>query len=319
MTKSKDKKRKERNSSGNEPSKKIHKQRGPSGGSHNDSVSVSDVLNRTNSVLFGEESLENSVFVNCVEGKSDDKQEMAHKEPTNRDLMNLLLNVSGRLEIVEKKLGTVESIDKRMISLEKDIKNLWVALDERVKKVDERVIRLEDKVDGADIHAADLTERLQVLEKERDTLRDDVSYLQSQSMRNNLIFTGVPEENTNGNETPETTERKLRQHLHDAFRITRDMADSIRFERVHRSPGAPVDGKVRNIVAKFTYFKDREMVRKQWKELEGSVFRVFEQFPQDVIQKRRKLVPQMKEARRQGKRAYLAYDTLYINGKAVRA
>ncbi len=59
-----------------------------------------------------------------------------------------------------------------------------------MKKVDERVIRLEDKVDGADIHTAELAERTRELEKERDALRDDVSYLQSQSMRNNLMFFG---------------------------------------------------------------------------------------------------------------------------------
>jgi hypothetical protein len=61
------------------------------------------------------------------------------------------------------------------------------------------------------------------------------------------------------------------------------------------------------------------MVRKRWKELDGTVYRVFEQFPQDVVQKRRKLVTKMKEARRQGKRAYLAYDTLYIDGVPQRA
>ncbi|XP_052784275.1 uncharacterized protein LOC128220063 [Mya arenaria] len=139
--------------------------------------------------------------------------------------------------------------------------------------------------------------------------RDDVPYLQSQSMRNNLVFTEVPEDNTSGSEAAEATERKLRQHLQDAFKIAREMAESIWFERVHRSPGAPVTGKIRNIVAKFTFFKDREMVRKSWKQL----------FPPDVIQKRRVLVPKMKEARRQGKRAYLAYDTLYVDGTAVRA
>jgi hypothetical protein len=133
------------------------------------------------------------------------------------------------------------------------------------------------------------------------------------------MFTSVPEDNASGNETPEVTERKIRQHLEDDFHIARELVDSIKFERVHRSPGAPTAGKVRNIVAKFSYFKDREMVRKRWKELDGTVFRVFEQFPQDVIQKRRKLVPKMKDARRQGKRAYLAYDTLYIDGVPQRA
>ncbi|KAH3854251.1 hypothetical protein DPMN_096789 [Dreissena polymorpha] len=33
------------------------------------------------------------------------------------------------------------------------------------------------------------------------------------------------------------------------------------------------------IVAKFSSFKDREMVLKWWKEMDGTVFRVFERFP----------------------------------------
>jgi len=267
-------------------------------------------------VLYGEDNLDCSVF-SSAPGRPKMAENSA--EPTNRDIMILLQNVSGRLEVMEKKMGAIESIEKRIGALEKDINKLWVAIDERVQKVDQRVTRLEDKVDGADIHAAQLSERMQELEKERDTLRDNVSYLQSQTMRNNLIFTGVVEDNTTGNEQPEITERKLRQHLQDAFKIARDVVDSIKFERVHRSPGSPTPGKVRNIVAKFTFFKERELVRKLWKQLDGSVYRVFEQFPQEVIEKRRKLVPQMKEARRLGKRAYLAYDTLYINGTAVRA
>ncbi|XP_052278539.1 uncharacterized protein LOC127877007 [Dreissena polymorpha] len=240
-------------------------------------------------------------------------------EPTIRDLMTLMKNVSDRLESVEKKMGGIDSIEKKMCNMKKDLNKLWVALEDRVRKVDERVTRIEDKVDGADFYAAQLSEWVQELEKQRDTLRDNVTYLQSQSMRNNLIFTGVSEDNSNGSEPPETTEKRLRQHLHDACKIARDVADSIKFERVHRSPGSQISGKVRNIVAKFTYFKDRESIRKCWKELDGTVHRVFEQFPQDVIEKRRKLVPKMKEARRQGKRAYLVFDTLYIDGNAVRA
>ncbi|XP_052225006.1 uncharacterized protein LOC127840635 [Dreissena polymorpha] len=173
-------------------------------------------------------------------------------------------------------------------------------------------------MEGTDIHAAELAERVQELEKERSTLWDNVSYQQSQSMRNNLVFTSVPEANGNGNETPETTEAKLRQHLVSAFKLTEEVATSIKFERVHRSPGMPLHGKVRNIVAKFTFFKDRDMVRKRWKELDGTAYRVFQQFPPEVMSKRRQLVVKMKEARRLGKRAYLAYDTLYVDGTPVR-
>ena len=84
------------------------------------------------------------------------------------------------------------------------------------------------------------------------------------------------------------------------------------------SPGAPVPGKIRSIVAKFTYFKDRELVRKQWKNLDATRFSVFEQFPPEVVEKRKRLIPKMKAARGQGSKAWIAYDTLFVDGKPVR-
>ena len=167
------------------------------------------------------------------------------------------LNGLGRLDSVEKR---VETIDNRVSNFDKKVKRLWVALDDKAKRVYDRVSRIEDKVDGADIGTPLLQEKVQGLEKERDTLRSDISYLKSQSMRNNLVFTGVPESLSSGHEAAEVTERKLRAHLHEALHLTKEMADSVRLERVHRSPGSATAGKVRPIVAKFTYFKDRETV-----------------------------------------------------------
>ncbi|KAH3723575.1 hypothetical protein DPMN_049366 [Dreissena polymorpha] len=56
-------------------------------------------------------------------------------------------------------------------------------------------------------------------------------------MQNYLIFVGETEDNSTGNEAPEVTQEKLRQHLKEAFNIAGDVVDSIKFERVYRSPG----------------------------------------------------------------------------------
>ncbi|KAH3715372.1 hypothetical protein DPMN_058080 [Dreissena polymorpha] len=72
-----------------------------------------------------------------------------------------------------------------------------------------------------------------------------MTYLKSQSMRNNLIFTGVPEVD---GETPEVTETKLRVHLQNATKIAKEVAESMQIERVHRSLGYPTPGKTRSIV-----------------------------------------------------------------------
>ena len=89
------------------------------------------------------------------------------------------------------------------------------------------------------------------------------------------------------------------------------------FERVHRI-GQRSDRKCRTIVAKFASFEDREYVRKQWKTLQGTKFFVTEQFPQEIISKRRRLIPKLKEYKKEGKRAWISYDTLYVEGKPVK-
>jgi hypothetical protein len=46
----------------------------------------------------------------------------------------------------------------------------------------------------------------------------------------------------------------------------------------------PMDyGRSRNIVAKFDLFKERELVRKQWKALSCTPYFVNEQLPREVI------------------------------------
>ena len=153
-----------------------------------------------------------------------------------------------------------------------------------------------------------------MLEGEKKALKDEVVYLQSQSMRNNLVFSNIPEADSESNETTET---KLREFITEKMKIAKDEVDKIAFERVHRMDIRRRQGN-RNIVAKFHEYKDREYVRKQAKVLKDTNFYVNEQFPKEIVDKRRRLVPKMKEARRQGKSSWISYDTLYIEGKAVR-
>lgn len=138
--------------------------------------------------------------------------------------------------------------------------------------------------------------------------------MKSQSMRNNLIFTNIPESTM---ESAVETEEKIRKHLHEKMKLAKEQADQMGFERVHRK-GQKEPGRIRHIVAKFTLFKDREYVRKQWKTLDGTNYNVFEQFPKEVVEKRRRLQPKMREHRSKGDTAWIAYDTLYVNGKPVR-
>lgn len=103
----------------------------------------------------------------------------------------------------------------------------------------------------------------------------------------------------------------------------------MKFERVHRMgppptrPGTAGAGpsnttKPSRIVCKFNQFQDRESVRKASFNLKNTPQYISEQFPMEVNEIRRKLYPKLKEARRDNKRAWISYDSLYVDGKPVK-
>jgi hypothetical protein len=132
--------------------------------------------------------------------------------------------------------------------------------------------------------------------------------LKSRSMRDNLVFCGIHEERDE-----DDCEQVVRKFLRDKLKIT----DDISFERVHRI-GKPNEFSVkpRNIVAKFSFYKDRELVRRRAPmKLKGSNIWVNEQFPPEIEEKRRKLYPALRKARKDKKRVKLVVDRLYIEGE----
>jgi hypothetical protein len=123
-------------------------------------------------------------------------------------------------------------------------------------------------------------------------------------MRENLIFTGIPET------TDENTEHLLTQFIATEMEIEQPII----FERVHRFGRKGYSGP-RPIVAKFSKFKDREMVRRAApSKLQGKYFGVNEQFPKEINDRRKVLYPYYKQAKRAGKKTSLVYDKLYIEG-----
>lgn len=336
-TKNEKKNRKKRNrSSGSDNlnTSKVFKPRGPSESSESSgvdtSVVVSEVLNETNSILYdlfleepafstaSSETMAAQVSTSTSEtntSKSESESVSKHSsDPSNSDIMNLLLNISQRLGAVEKKLSSLESLEKKVENFDSELKRIWRSIEEKHKKIDCRLTTVEEKSESVEFAVGQIQSQITELENKRDKVSEDLLYLQSQSMRNNLLFTNIPESTSEG---AEETERKLRAHIHEKMRVAKEVVDEISFERVHRT-GVKQDGKIRNIVAKFTLFKERELVRRQWKTLKNTPYSVFEQFPKEIAEKRRRLRSKVKEHKEKGDDAWIAYDTLYVNGRPVR-
>ena len=132
-------------------------------------------------------------------------------------------------------------------------------------------------------------------------------------MRENLVFSGIPESEL-GRDEYEDCESLIRTVIREDMQIMR----LIEFDRVHRL-GRYKRGQTypRPIVAKFTYYKDKEFVRHAApKTLIGTNISVNEQFPSEIEQRRKVLYPVAKNARRnRDNKVRLVRDKLFINGQ----
>ena len=156
-----------------------------------------------------------------------------------------------------------------------------------------------------------LEEGVNVLRKKLLEEQEKRIKIEGHSRRNNLNFFNIKEEE---NESMEVTEKKLRNFFQQELKIPHSKINEIAIERAHRL-GKPVTGKARPIIAKFSFFKDKEYVRLQAKNLKKTNYGLAEDFPQEILDIRKELVPYLKEAKKEGKRATLKYDRLIIDGK----
>lgn len=132
-------------------------------------------------------------------------------------------------------------------------------------------------------------------------------------MRENLIFTGIPESEVRRGEQ-ENCEAIIREFLKSEMNITPD----IQFDRVHRLGRYQSNQQnPRPIIAKFTNYKDKELVRQSApKTLIGTRYGVNEQFPPEIENRRKLLYAEAKRARKNKENEVkLVRDRLFINGR----
>ena len=223
-----------------------------------------------------------------------------------------LKKMDAKITTLDNKLDNLES---EMLKLGTDMTKVWNYVHDNVKDSNMKLTETQTKLEAMEFTLGLTSDKLEHMQKERDSMKEDIIYMKSQSMRSNLIFSRIQEES---DETPEKTEKIVRDFLVDKLKLSKEKVDDIKFERVHRMGNRAWQGYSRNIVAKFTLFKDRECVKQQRINLKGTNFSVYEQFPREINDRRKALLPQLKAAKSNNHRAWISYDTLYIDGRPVR-
>ncbi|XP_070184372.1 unconventional myosin-XVIIIa-like [Littorina saxatilis] len=178
-----------------------------------------------------------------------------------------------------------------------DLRNDYAALQGEVGGLREEVRELRQDNDELRAVNSKTEERLSEMERKADDL-------ENRSKRNNLIIYGLER---NEGETSEDCEGILQDLITDKL----EMAGDVVFDRVHRL-NSKADSP---LITRCASYKDKLQILRAKRKLHGSQISIGEDFSRRVREIRRNLVPRLKQARDEQKKATLTFDHLYIEGK----
>lgn len=245
--------------------------------------------------------------------------------------------ILDRLDSMDKRLGKLDSIEQQLTKVTQKLSNLEsriTVLESSSQDLDKRVGDVEasravdsqtcddilSKQDNIGKQLNEERKKLQKLavefeslSKSNDSMKEEMVDLQSRSMRDNLLFFGFSEPATFDERRSEDCARKILNFCAETLKIENAHSE-IKIERAHRV-GKYVSQKSRPIVVKFNHYPDKTKIKsKAFTELKDSNYRVSEQFPKAIQDRRKQLIPVMVKAKQDGKNAHLSYDKLIING-----
>uniref|UniRef100_A0A8D8SKC9 Endonuclease-reverse transcriptase n=1 Tax=Cacopsylla melanoneura TaxID=428564 RepID=A0A8D8SKC9_9HEMI len=163
------------------------------------------------------------------------------------------------------------------------------------------------KIDTMEKKLDPLMERMDIVEKKMETYTKQMdTYYEKEKRKRNVIIFGIEQEQ---GENYATLEEKLRNMIREKMDITilSTEVDSVkRFGRAQNNQ--------RPIIMALTTWKRKMELISNGRKLKGTGISIREDFPQEVQITRKSLYEEMMEHRRNGRKAYIRYDKLIVEG-----
>lgn len=246
---------------------------------------------------------------------------------SNGILMKILVSLNeltNRLDTIEKAVGKIHEIKDTLIILankiernEQKVDEIKVhnkQMEERIEKMEQRIANVSDKCSNNKTNIDEVNAKIMTNEenitksavdyKEITELKDKLTDLKCATMKENLVFSGLPYQKN------EMCTIKIQNFLRQELGFTYGVS----LAKAHRFGKVGLNG-VRPIIVKFLYRTELEDVLRSKCRLRGKPYGINEQYPLEIEKKRRELYPIMKQAKKEGKKCKLVKDKLYINGK----
>ena len=237
---------------------------------------------------------------------------------SNGEIMDTTANAPEHqplwFKAVMEKLDCLPDMKQQLTDTTRKLSDIQSELKEIKSTADKAYDIAEEAVKRAEVAEKKLeeTERENLhMREEMDSIKEKIIKQEAQSRRENLLFDGIQESST---ESWSECEAKVRAILVNDLKM--ESADQIRFERVHRI-GPKSITRPRTVIAKFSFYKDREEVWQRRTYLKSTKIWISEDFPAEIKQARRTLYPIFRAAQHtQGvTSASLRLDKLSINGQ----
>jgi len=277
--------------------KRTSTQRSDFSGSESSSPSDKRLRNKEHKENEGEVQ---EAFEEVIEVSPALELEMTDKMSEKLDEILLKLN---KLDSIET---TLSNLCSEMAIVEGDISKLKAdasGTDTKLQQMDEGLKWLDKEVD-------DIKLKMKLLEAAKEDLYTKQLYAEAYSRRENWKFFGLAEK--------ETKRDLLFEFLKNGLGFE-EPEKKFELQRVHRL-AKPASGKTRPIIARFLRYQDCEMVLRASFHLRDPEIKVLEDYPQEIIERRRKQMSKLKEAKRNGMMVSFSKaepDKLYINVKFV--
>ena len=233
------------------------------------------------------------------------------------EALNMAERLGGQLDHILEKLEKLDAIDSKLTAIDNRMSTMELNINELTTRQGQCDKLTRDALESIKFLNSDLEdhkknneESHRRLEGNFSSLQKEMLYLSCYSRRENLVFFGLEEKRD------EDVQERIYAFMEHNLGIPN--ADTIEFQQIHRL-GRPRSSS-RPIIARFLRYPEREKVRKAAFKLKGTHFRIMEDFPREIIERRRKLLPLLQQAKAENKRATFSKafpDRLIIEGQFV--
>ena len=225
-----------------------------------------------------------------------------------------MAEISAKLDKILQVVAEFDAVKTRMTQLEEENKQLKLAAENTATEITDLKATTVYAYSGLETN----NQELKSLKEEVMNLKRRNIKLEAYTRRKNIKIFGIEDERGESNTR---TEELVRIMMREKMNIPEEDVEGFQFERVHRIPtrqDMARSSKPRPIIAKFSFYKDKEHMWSFVKNLKGSGIGIANDFPKEIDEIHQKLYPVLKEAKRTGQKASFKVDKLIISGQVYR-